>query len=75
MPRSLKHLDFDKPIYLCIHCSWIGHDFVLEGKHEMCPKCDWVAYDEEESRDVHPYKKLYKKVERLDKERKRRGIL
>ncbi|MFW6173489.1 MAG: hypothetical protein ACOC5T_07085 [Elusimicrobiota bacterium] len=37
-----------KEMWFCSHCSWYGFDPLIVGEHELCPKCDWVAYSEKE---------------------------
>jgi len=61
-------------LYYCIHCPYVGYEYVKEGKHEVCPKCGWVVYSDNEVRElflnsnIYPilaqkYRKVHKKKE------------
>ena len=51
--------------YSCIHCSWEGYDFVKDGEFEVCPKCGWVCYNEDEIENmVGCYPMLKKQVKK-----------
>ena len=35
-------------LWYCIHCPYVGYECKQEGEFEICPKCGWVVYSDEE---------------------------
>lgn len=73
-----------KPLYYCIYCDWIGETYVEEKVKgyfterdfkdghpqtiELCPKCHWVVYTEEEAKGcMSVYPKLQQKLNKKGK--------
>lgn len=48
-----------KERWFCSHCSWYGFTPDSQGKHELCPKCGWVAYSEKRVKERFLHSNVY----------------
>ena len=48
--------------YYCIHCNWMGYEYLESGDHELCPKCGWVVYSDSEVKEDYLNSNIYPKL-------------